>query len=107
MKQPHLTESDWEQAQTTLGVNPAATGEQIHAAYLRELKLHPPDRDPEAFERIRNAYDLLRDPRARARQVVKVPDPGLPLASILANRKVTPRHVGVEPWLAVLEEKKS
>ncbi len=46
-----------------LGVNQDAGEEEIRAAYVRKVKEHPPDRSPEEFERIRDAYESLRDPR--------------------------------------------
>lgn len=39
--------------------------EQVHAAYLRALRAHAPDQDPEGFQRVRDAYEQLRTRRAR------------------------------------------
>ena len=50
-----------------LGISADADEEQIRAAYIRKVKEHPPDRSPEEFERIRDAYASLRDPRRRMR----------------------------------------
>ena len=44
-----------------LGVSLEAGDEEVRAAYLRKVKEHPPDRSPREFERIRDAYDLLRE----------------------------------------------
>jgi hypothetical protein len=65
-----------------------------------------PDRDPERFEQIRDAYNCLRDPTARARLVLEGPDPSAPLASIL--QKAEPRRcfVGSQLWMGVLVEKR-
>jgi len=35
-------------------------------AYHRQLRDHPPERDPEGFKRVREAYETLRSPRKRA-----------------------------------------
>lgn len=43
-----------------------ADARAIKAAYFRLMRLHPPEKDPEAFQRIRAAYDLLSDPERRA-----------------------------------------
>lgn len=43
-----------------------ADARAIKAAYFRLMRLHPPEKDPEAFQRIRAAYDLLSDPESRA-----------------------------------------
>lgn len=37
------------------------TEEAIRRAYLRGVKAHPPERDPEGFQRVRAAYDFLRE----------------------------------------------
>ena len=58
-----------------LGVGQDAGEEEIRAAYVRKVKEHPPDRSPEEFERIRDAYDSLRDPRRRMREKLLSVDP--------------------------------
>lgn len=50
----------------TLGVDPDATGAEIRRAYLDKVREHPPERDPEGFKRVREAYEQLRSPRKRA-----------------------------------------
>src|SRR5215813_526208 len=45
-----------------LGIPPEAGDEEIRAAYLRKVKKYPPDRAPQEFEKIRDAYETLRDP---------------------------------------------
>jgi curved DNA-binding protein CbpA len=87
-----------------LGLAGDAGDEEIRAAYLAKVKEHPPDRSPEQFERIRDAYDLLRDPRRRAqRQLLWA---GLPptakLVSLLPKEADHRRFVGPLPWRAVL-----
>ena len=59
-----------EDAREILGVAANAGDAEIRAAYLRKVKENPPDRAPEQFERIRDAYELLRDPRRRALQML-------------------------------------
>ena len=87
-----------------LGVTPEAGPEEIRAAYLRKVREFPPDRAREQFERVRDAYALLTDPRRRARLVLEGPSPLAPLASLLEGRSGERRHVGLEPWLAVLKK---
>ena len=99
---------NWESARALLGIGPEATDADIRAAYLVQVRLHPPDRDPEQFERVRDAYEKLRDPRQRARQVLEGPDPFAPFVELLAESAPAKRRfVGVEPWLAVLKEKRT
>jgi len=89
-----------------LGIPPEAGEEEIRAAYLRKVKEYPPDRAPREFEKIRDAYETLRDPRRRTRQVL-LADPKQPLVSLLDGRVSERRFTGPEPWLAVLKEPKS
>lgn len=50
----------------TLGVAPGATSAEVRGAYLQKVRAYPPERDPEGFKRVREAYELLRSPRKRA-----------------------------------------
>lgn len=88
-----------------LGVAPNASDAEIRAAYLKRVKENPPDRSPEMFERIRDAYEILRDPRRRALYTFLSVDPAAPLVSLLPAKDPERRFVGPEPWLAVLKEK--
>jgi hypothetical protein len=42
-----------------LGVSPGASLDEIRQAYWEQVRAHPPERDPEAFKRIRAAYEQL------------------------------------------------
>ncbi|MBI4864191.1 MAG: J domain-containing protein [Candidatus Riflebacteria bacterium] len=87
-----------------LGVSVQATPEEIRAAYLARVKQHPPDRSPEEFERIRDAYQVLSDPRHRARAMLSAVDPLAPLTSLIESLPEERRHVGPQPWLDAMEE---
>jgi curved DNA-binding protein CbpA len=89
----------------TLGIQDDATDEQIRAAYIEQVKLHPPDRDQQQFERIRDAYEELRDPRGRAERMILSADPNQPLPSLLDGLPPRRRHLGPQPWLAVLKQR--
>ena len=90
-----------------LGLEPGAGDEEIRAAYLAKLKLYPPDRTPDEFERVREAYDLLRDRRQRARYMLFAVDPDQPISSLLETGLAADgsgrRFFGPGPWLAVLK----
>ena len=88
-----------------LELEPGASEEQIRAAYLKKIQQYPPDRSPEEFERVRDAYDELRDPRERTRRLLFAGDPMPPLAHLLEGKQPARRFVGVKPWLAVLRER--
>lgn len=90
-----------------LEIEAEAGDEEIRAAYLRKVKQYPPDRAPREFERVRDAYELLRDPRRRTRLMLLAADPKQPLASLLDGLKPQRQFTGPEPWLAVTREKKA
>jgi curved DNA-binding protein CbpA len=92
-------------ANTILGVPENASDEDIRAAYLGKVKEFPPDRCPEEFERIRDAYDTLRDPRKRAKSLLLATDFCGPLASLLDGRKTKRTYAGPRPWIEVLKSK--
>lgn len=48
-----------------LGVPRTATAEEIRRAYRSLVRRYPPERAPEEFKRIQEAYDTLRDPHTR------------------------------------------
>ena len=89
-----------------LGVGPEAGDEEIRVAYLRKVKEYPPDQSPQEFERIREAYEALRDPR---RRIAHILDAAVdePLTSLLKGGQSERRFIGPAPWLAVLTEKKA
>ncbi len=90
-----------------LGLSPKASTTEIRARYAELVKRHPPDRDPERFERIRDAYRQVRDPQSAARRRVLGPPPLHDLDELrqaLAARPLQP--VSVDAWLAVAKERR-
>ncbi|MBM3494848.1 MAG: tetratricopeptide repeat protein [Armatimonadetes bacterium] len=51
----------------TLGIAPDADDADIKRAWARKVREHPPEKDPEASQRINEAKRVLLDPKARAR----------------------------------------
>ena len=88
-----------------LGVSSSAGEEEIRAAYLRKVKEYPPDQAPEEFEKVRNAFETLRDPRKRTLAMLHASDPRAPLASVLDGRVPRRLFVGPQPWREVLKAK--
>jgi hypothetical protein len=54
---------------------------------------------------VRDAYDLLRDPRRRSQHTLFSCDPDAPLESLLDGADAR-KYAGSRPWLAVFKEKK-
>jgi curved DNA-binding protein CbpA len=90
-------------AREVLGIPLNAGEEEIRAAYVQKVKEHPPDRSPEQFEKIRDAYETLRDPRRRMRDMLLSADPEASLATLIAGEANERRFAGPQPWLDVLK----
>jgi curved DNA-binding protein CbpA len=50
-----------------LGVEKTAGDREVRERYLALVREFPPDRHPEAFQRITRAYEALKDRRSRVR----------------------------------------
>jgi DnaJ domain len=88
-----------------LGVAANASEDEVRSAYLEKVKQFPPDRSPEEFERIRDAYEKLRDPRSRAKAMLIAPDTNLPLVLLVDSIKRRRIFAGPQPWREVLKSK--
>jgi curved DNA-binding protein CbpA len=86
-----------------LGVSPHASGEELRAAYLEKVKQYPPDKSPDEFERIRDAYHRLNDPVNRMKHLMSSLDPAAPLTDLLPSHDRVRRYLGPGPWLTALE----
>lgn len=58
------------EARQTLG-DPGEGEAALKRAYRRAVLAHPPDREPEAFRAIRDAYELLLDPLGHAIELLR------------------------------------
>jgi curved DNA-binding protein CbpA len=105
-ERPAFNQPPPEDPVAVLEIAPNADAEALRAAYLAKVKQFPPERFPAEFERIRDAYAYLRDPKHRARQMFLAANPLAPFVSLLDSARKERRYVGSEPWLAVLKEKR-
>lgn len=48
-----------------LGIDSNADDKTVRNAYLELIKKYPPDRDPERFKEIANAYETIKDEKKR------------------------------------------
>ncbi len=81
----------------TLGVARDATDEIIHQAYLTAIRRCPAEQDPEAFQSIRAAYELIRSKKKRMEYALfntDLPTPVDLLERLLKSRQ--PRRPGVD-----------
>ncbi|HEY6725618.1 MAG TPA: hypothetical protein VI197_16395 [Polyangiaceae bacterium] len=49
-----------DEARTLLGVDQGTGADEVRRAYLRLVKKHRPEQDPGGFQRVREAYDIVR-----------------------------------------------
>jgi DnaJ-domain-containing protein 1 len=92
-------------ANEILGVPANASEEEIRAAWINKVKEFPPDRSPAEFEKIRDAYDTLRDPRKRAKVMLLSTSFAAPLVSLIDQQKARRVFVGPQLWREVLKTK--
>jgi DnaJ-class molecular chaperone len=88
-----------------LGLEPGSDADQIRARYAALVKKHPPDRDPEAFQRIRDAFARLEDPRIGASERLFGPPPLDGLEDLEAALAPFPRRpAGADAWIDAIRE---
>lgn len=87
-----------------LGVEPGASDDEIRAAYREAVKRHPPDRDPPGFARLNEAFEALRNPRARARERLFGPSPLSDLVELQDLLRASKRPpAGAALWLELIQ----
>ncbi|BCX88061.1 molecular chaperone DnaJ [Methylomarinovum tepidoasis] len=70
-----------------LKIGPDAGDETIRRAYLDQVRRHPPEREPEAFQQIQWAYEQIKDERSRIHyQLFHVTEPEKIAAALPAGR---------------------
>ena len=89
-----------------LGVDPDAEEATIRRHYLQLVREHPPDRDPERFRAIRQAYEQLRDPVARMRHRLFACETEDSLEMILADlqQQVLAQRIPTDALLSLAEQ---
>ncbi len=108
LKNDHMSAESWRKSREVLGVGESVTEADLRTAYLAKVRLHPPDRDPERFEQIRDAFNLLRDPDLRVQRILYSDESvDQPLAKMVEQQKPARKFVGPGPWLEVLKERRS
>jgi curved DNA-binding protein CbpA len=90
----------------TLGVRPEADDDEIRAAYMNKVKEYPPDRCGPQFEKIRDAYEQLKNSYRRAKYLILGAKADRPLESLSNDVPPVRHYVGPEPWLAVMRSQR-
>jgi curved DNA-binding protein CbpA len=76
-----------------LGLDRDAKADDVRRAYLRLVRIHTPESNPEQFKQVRAAYETLRSPLRRAELTVlafdeTVSEPDLDLVARLGDEEV-------------------
>lgn len=87
-----------------LGVARDAPADAVREAYLAHVRAHPPDRCPEEFERIRDAYAAIKDEAGRSWARLTKDDPLRPLVEVIGTGDRKLRYAGPKRWLDALRE---
>ncbi len=91
-----------EEAFERLGLEPDADPKTIKRAYHQLLRHHKPDRDPQGFRRLRDAYELALQAHARAaleQAIAPVLAPPLEGSPSPSDEAAVPtRETTLEPW---------
>jgi len=89
---------DLEEARHELGLSADATPDVVRRSYLRLLKTRKPEVDPEGFQRLRGAYELLRLAAAIGEQAVPEPSPPAPESPALDPEPLAPESPPFVPF---------
>lgn len=79
-----------------------ASDDQIHQAYLKAVRQFPPDKNPEQFQQIRDAYEMIKTQENRLKINLFGIESIQPLSEILPDGAKRSR-VGVELWISMIE----
>ena len=84
----------------TLGLLPDASDKEIRNCYLQLVKKHTPEKDPERFRQITQAYEAVKDVRNRVRGKIfgglTIQDYEEALLSLAKARTVRRRRAGLQ-----------
>jgi curved DNA-binding protein CbpA len=87
-----------------LNIEENADDEAVRAAYVRAIRQSPPDRDPDGFRRIREAYEAISDTEKRLAFRLFGPPPLPQLEDMFALIPDDRQHVGPALWLNILRK---
>jgi len=83
----------------TLDISPGLSDEKIREAYIHLIKKHPPEKDPEGFQKINNAFEAIKDKRSRARTRIFFPttvvDHEQSLMAFAGSQRINRRRAGL------------
>ncbi len=87
-----------------LAIDRQADDQAVRQAYLELVRRYPPDRDPQRFQQIHDAYELLKDEESRARYYLFDLEPGMPYPFAVLRETMADDHSRVPPDFNHLQE---
>ena len=90
-----------------LGLEPGCGETEMRRRYLELVRENPPDRQPERFAAIREAYDRLRDPQQRLHSRLFDLDTNDSLETILSDvrRRLRTKRIPLATLLGLAEQR--
>jgi DnaJ-class molecular chaperone len=83
-----------------LGVRDSASDAEVRSAYMAKLREFPPEREPERFQMISDAYAAIRTAEDRARQrVFGQVDEKTELTELVPDDEDRRERIGQSLWL--------
>lgn len=78
----------------------------IRERYLEAVRRFPPERSPQEFKRVREAYELIRDEENRLKFMLFDPQQGESIEELLVEERCrsTPKRVSLPSLLSLLGE---
>ncbi|MEI8243089.1 MAG: J domain-containing protein [bacterium] len=87
----------------TLDVPETATDEEVRRAYLQKIRVYSPEQNPDKFQQVCEAYELIKNELARTRlRLFGLPGmkPGAHMADLVPKPvAVERRRAGVSLWI--------
>lgn len=76
--------------------------EKVHQAYLEAVRRYPPDKNPAGFQRVRDAYEMIKTQEDRTRIDLFGIETKQSLSEILPEGSTRIR-AGIELWISMIE----
>lgn len=96
---------DYPEALKVLGLKRGASEQEIRGAYFHLVRKNPPETDPDGFQKIRQAYILVRDVDRRTEFELSDLEPSPPPAVPLGLEPLKPGDISLEPHSFLSDEK--
>ena len=84
-----------------LGLRPDATEEQVRRRYLELVRQYPPEREPDRFREIHEAYKAAGDPLLQARHLIRPAAEPPEWKDVIEQGRRNPPRLGIDLLLSL------